>query len=90
MDAMDFEVLPGPSLAELARTALASAETAEIDDAGRPGEPARPGRLPVLASVRDGRDGSPLLLSVTGSARRRPTRCGGKRPACCGTWSTRT
>jgi hypothetical protein len=64
---MDFEVLPGPSLAELARTALASAATAEIDDAGRPGEPARRGRVPVLAAVRDGRDGSPLLLSVTGS-----------------------
>jgi hypothetical protein len=67
MDAMDFEVLPGPSLAELARTALASAETAEIDDADRPGEPALPGRVPVLAPVRAGRDGSPLLLSVTGS-----------------------
>src|SRR6201986_2527120 len=67
MDVMDFEVLPGPSLAELARTALASAETAEIDDAERPGEPARPGRVPVLAPVRDGRDGSPLLLPVTGS-----------------------
>jgi hypothetical protein len=67
MDVMDFEVLPRPSLAELARTALASAATAEIDDANRPGEPARRGLVPVLAPVRDGRDGSPLLLSVTGS-----------------------
>ena len=67
MDVMDFEVLPGPSLAELARTALASAATAEIDDADRPGDPGRPGRVPVIAQVRDGRDGSPLLLSVTGS-----------------------
>ena len=67
MDVMDFEVLPGPSLAELARTALASAATAEIDDAERPGDPACRGRVPVLAPVRDGRDGSPLLLSVTGS-----------------------
>jgi hypothetical protein len=67
MDVMDFEVLPGPSLAELARTALASAATAEIDDADRPGDPAFPGRVPVIAPVRDGRDGSPLLLSVTGS-----------------------
>ena len=33
MDVMDFEVLSGPSLAELARTALASAAAAEIDDA---------------------------------------------------------
>jgi hypothetical protein len=64
---MDFEVLPGPSLAELARTALARAATAEIEDARSPGDPARPGRVPVLASIRDGRDGSPLLLSVTGS-----------------------
>jgi hypothetical protein len=67
MEVMDFEVLPGPSLAELARTALASAATAEIDDADRPGDPACRGRVPVLAPVRDGRDGSPLLLSVTGS-----------------------
>jgi len=67
MDAMDFEVLPGPSLAEQARTALASAATAEIDDADRPSDPAYRRRVPVLAQIRDGRDGSPLLLSVTGS-----------------------
>ena len=67
MDAMDFEVLPGPSLAELARTALASAATAEIDDADRLGDPASRGRVPVVTPIRDGRDGSPLLLSVTGS-----------------------
>jgi hypothetical protein len=67
MDVMDFEVLPGPSLAELARTALASAATAEIDDDHRPGDEVYRGRVPVLAQVRDGRDGSPLLLSVTGS-----------------------
>jgi hypothetical protein len=64
---MDFEVLPGPSLAELARTALASAVTAEIDDAQHPGDPAYRARVPVHAPVRAGRDGSPLLLSVTGS-----------------------
>jgi hypothetical protein len=64
---MDFEVLPGPSLAELARTALASAVTAEMDDAHFPGDPAYRGRVPVTVPVRDGRDGSPLLLSVTGS-----------------------
>ena len=67
MDAMDFEVLPGPSLAELARTALASAVTAEIDDARSPGDQVYPGRVPVQVPVRDGRDGSPLLLPVTGS-----------------------
>src|ERR1700722_5788425 len=67
MDVMDFEVLPGPSLAELARTALASAAAAEIDDARSPGGPAYPGRVPAQVPVRDGRDGSPLLLPVTGS-----------------------
>jgi hypothetical protein len=67
MDVMDFEVLPGPSLAELARTALASAATAEIDDARSPGDPVYPGRVPAQVPVRDGRDGSPLLLPVTGS-----------------------
>lgn len=64
---MDFEVLPGPSLAELARTALASASAAEIDDARSSDEPVRPARIPAQVPVRDGRDGSPLLLSVTGS-----------------------
>ena len=64
---MDFEVLPGPSLAELARTALASAAAAEIHDARRSGAPAEAGRGAALIPVRDGRDGSPLLLSVTGS-----------------------
>jgi hypothetical protein len=68
MDVMDFEVLPGPSLAELARTALASAAAAEIGGADSPGEPAGAGRVPAQAPVRDGRDGSPLLLPVTGSA----------------------
>jgi hypothetical protein len=64
---MDFEVLPGPSLAELARTALASAAAAEIDDARSPGDPDYPARVPAQVPVRDGRDGSPMLLSVTGS-----------------------
>jgi hypothetical protein len=65
---MDFEVLRGPSLAELARTALASAAAAEIDDVRSPGYPAEAGRVPARVPVRDGRDGSPLLLPVTGSA----------------------
>ena len=64
---MDFEVLPGPSLAELARTALASAAAAEIDDARSPDDPVYPARVPAQVPVRDGRDGSPLLLPVTGS-----------------------
>ena len=67
MEVMDFEVLPGPSLAELARTALASAAAAEIDDARSPRDPNYPGRVPAQVPVRDGRDGSPLLLPVTGS-----------------------
>jgi hypothetical protein len=68
MGVMDFEVLCGPSLAELARTALASAAAAEIGDGRSPGDPAEAGRVPAQAPVRDGRDGSPLLLPVTGSA----------------------
>jgi hypothetical protein len=67
MDVMDFEVLPGPSRAELARTALASAAAAEIEDARSPDDPVYPGRVPAQVPVRDGRDGSPLLLPVTGS-----------------------
>jgi hypothetical protein len=67
MDVMDFEVLPGPSLPELARTALACAAAAEIDDARSPGDPVHPGRVLARVPVRDGRDGSPLLLPVTGS-----------------------
>ena len=68
MGVMDFEVLRGPSLAERARTALASAAVAEIDDARSLGDPAEAGRVPAQVPVRDGRDGSPLLLPVTGSA----------------------
>jgi hypothetical protein len=67
MDVMDFEVLPGPSRAELARTAPASAAAAEIEDARSPDDPVYPGRVPAQVPVRDGRDGSPLLLPVTGS-----------------------
>ena len=51
---MDFEVLPGPSLAALARTALASAGAAEVDDARSPGDLVYPGRVPAQVPVRDG------------------------------------
>jgi hypothetical protein len=60
---MDFDVLPGPSLPELARTALARAAAATISGAGPAGCEVPPGQVPVRA----GRDGSPLLLPATRS-----------------------
>ena len=60
---MDFDVLPGPSLPELARTALARAATATVTVAFSPGAPGVPGLVPVRAT----RDGSPLLLPAAGS-----------------------
>jgi hypothetical protein len=60
---MDFDVLPGPSLPERARTALARAATATVSVAGAPGGPAAAGPVPV----RSMRDGSPLLLPSAGS-----------------------
>ena len=58
---MNFETLPGPSLPELARTAVARAATAAVSLVGGP----------VTASeipVRSGPAGSPVLLTATGSA----------------------
>src|ERR1700722_8111596 len=55
---MDFEVLPGPSLAELARTAVASAPAAIVAP-GRPPGTASPGLPPGAA-------GSPGLLPPAG------------------------
>jgi hypothetical protein len=63
MDLMDFEVLPGPSLPELARTALARAAAATVSDANPIVIPPAAGPVPV----RSGRDGSPLLLPASGS-----------------------
>src|ERR1700744_6138841 len=60
---MDFDVLPGPSLPELARTTLARAATATISVAAADGSPAAAGPVPV----RSTRDGSPLLLPAAGS-----------------------
>jgi hypothetical protein len=60
---MDFDVLPGPSLPELARTTLARAATAAISVAAADGSPAAAGPVPV----RSTRDGSPLLLPAAGS-----------------------
>jgi hypothetical protein len=57
---MDFDVLPGPSLPERARTALARAATATVSD---PRLPAAGSPVPVRAT----RDGSPLLLPATGT-----------------------
>ena len=60
---MDFDVLPGPPLPELARTALARAATATVSAATVPAGPAAAGPVPV----RSTRDGSPLLLPAAGS-----------------------
>jgi hypothetical protein len=63
MRRMDFDVLPGPSLPELARTALARAATATVSVASATGGPAPAGPVPV----RSTRYGSPLLLPSAGS-----------------------
>lgn len=60
---MEFDVLPGPSLPELARTALVRAATATVS-AAVPGGPALAAPVPVRATW----DGSPLLLPAAGSA----------------------
>jgi hypothetical protein len=53
---MDFEVLPGPSLAELARTAVASAPAATVSCAS-----------PATVVMRAGPAGQPVLLPADGS-----------------------
>jgi hypothetical protein len=60
---MDFDVLPGPSLPELARTAVARAAAATVSAATVPGVPVAAGPVPVRATL----DGSPLLLPASGS-----------------------
>jgi len=60
---MEFDVLPGPSLPELARTAVARAATATVTAATVPGGLAAVGPVPV----RSTRDGNPLLLPSAGS-----------------------
>ena len=62
---MEFDLVPGPSLPELARTALARAATATVSAAAVPSGPAAAGPVPV--PVRSTRDGSPLLLPAAGS-----------------------
>ncbi len=59
---MDFDVLPGPSLPERARTALARAASATVSDPRIAGAPAA-GQVAVRAC----RDGSPLLLPAAGT-----------------------
>ena len=59
---MDFDVLPGPPLAELARTAMARACAAVVSCAG-PG-----GLQAATVPVRVSREGHPILLPRRGSA----------------------
>jgi hypothetical protein len=60
---MDFDVLPGPSLPELARTTLARATAATVSTPGHPASRDIASPVPVRARL----DGSPLLLTATGS-----------------------
>lgn len=63
---MDFDVLPGPSLPELARTALARAAAATVSDpvpGTAAGRPVAAGQVPVRATW----DGRPVLLPASGS-----------------------
>src|SRR6201995_6036097 len=57
---MDVEVLPGPSLAERARTAVTKARLATLIWVGP--DPARDRRVTETAAIRVGRAGAPLLL----------------------------
>jgi hypothetical protein len=60
---MDFDVLPGPSLPELARTALARTATATVSAVTVPDGPAPAVPVPVRSTW----DGSPVLLAAAGS-----------------------
>lgn len=60
---MDSKSLPGPSLPELARTALARAAAATVSQPSSVGRPATIGRVPI----RPGPVGSPVLLASAGS-----------------------
>src|SRR6201996_1196349 len=57
---MDVEVLPGPSLAERARTAVTKARLATLIWVDP--DPARDRRVTATAAIRVGRAGAPLLL----------------------------
>lgn len=60
---MDFDVLPGPSLPERARTALAQAASATVSVGAGPGWSPATEAVPVRAT----QDGNPLLLPADGS-----------------------
>ena len=65
---MNFDVLPGPSLPELARTTVARAATATISAAARGGAgPLGGAGAGGPVPVRSTQDGSPLLLPAAGS-----------------------
>jgi hypothetical protein len=59
---MDFDVLPGPSLGETARTIMARVPAAVVGCAGSPALP------PFTVPVRTGPAGAPVLLPRPGSA----------------------
>jgi hypothetical protein len=63
MRVMDFDVLPGPSLPERARTTLARAMTATVTDPFLAGVPSPRGEVPLCAT----RGGNLLLLPAAGS-----------------------
>jgi hypothetical protein len=63
---MDFDVLPGPSLPERARTTLARAATATISAAAGGGVH-NDGAAAGVVPVRSTWDGSPVLLPAAGS-----------------------
>jgi hypothetical protein len=59
---MDVEVLPGPSLAERARTAITQARLATVTWGGPEVAPGFPDRVTATAAIRVDRLGRPLLL----------------------------
>ena len=59
---MNVEVLPGPSLAERARTAVAQARLATVTWGGQAGAPGGADRVTATAAIRVDQAGRPVLL----------------------------
>jgi hypothetical protein len=75
---MGYGALPGPPLAELARTTVARARTAAVTSDGRPRGPAAP------ASVRAARAGQLILLAAPGTGAARQMAVGARVTALVG------